>query len=219
MKYHPDETCIEMTGTQDRVNQFGDIIRMSQWIKPSEEVAKIAHTWFEDLKNVPEWLQLGHSKRYVRRIVTYVYPSESTKWAGQYSHAIRTVRLNIARLDNKDVVDVCVHEIAHCFFHNNKENVKLAEFVKVVLNDLGAIDHYSRGRKLQGYKRKTPIKFVNEIHSILSALKHGLNSAQELEQDENRTKAEIEHFKKYAEAFDKVHTEKPTNKLWVKMMK
>ena len=60
---------------------------------------------------------------------------------------------------------------------------------------------------------------MNEIHSILSALKHGLNSAQELEQDENRTKAEIEHFKKYAEAFDKVHTEKPTNKLWVKMMK
>ena len=47
--------------------------------------------------------------------------------------------------------------------------------------------------------------------------KHGLNSAQELEQDENRTQNEIEHFKKYAAAFDKVHTEKPTNKNWVKM--
>jgi hypothetical protein len=217
MKYHPAETCIEMTGTQDRVNQFGDIIRMSQWIAPSNEVAKIAHTWFEDLKTVPEWLQIGHNKRYVRRIVTHVYDSESTRWSGQYSHAIRTVRLNVARLDPIDVIDTCTHEIAHCFFHNNTKNPLMVKFIKVVMNDLGAIDHYSRGRKLQGYKRKTPIKFVNEIHSILAALKHGLNSAQELEQDENRTKAEIEHFKKYAAAFDKVHTEKPTNKNWVKM--
>ena len=219
MKYHTGETTIEMTGTQDRVNQFGDIIRMSQWIEPSMQVAKIAHTWFEDLDNVPSWLHIQHNKRYVRRIVTYVYDSESTKWSGQYHHAIKTIRLNVARLNNEDVVDVCVHETAHCFFHNNKENVKLAEFVKVVMNDLGAIDHYSRGRKLQGYKRKTPIQFVNEIHSILASLKHGLNSAQELEQDENRTQKEIEQFKKYAVAFDKLHPEKPTNKLWVKMMK
>ena len=219
MKYHTGETTIEMTGTQDRVNQFGDIIRMSQWIEPSMQVAKIAHTWFEDLDNVPSWLHIQHNKRYVRRIVTYVYDSDSTRWSGQYHHAIKTIKLNVAQLNNEDVVDVCVHETAHCFFHNNKESVKLAEFVKVVMNDLGAIDHYSRGRKLQGYKRKTPIKFVNEIHSILASLKHGLNSAQELEQDENRTQKEIEHFKKYAVAFDKLHTEKPTNKLWVKMMK
>ena len=219
MKYHTGETTIEMTGTQDRVNQFGDIIRMSQWIEPSMQVAKIAHTWFEDLDNVPSWLHIQHNKRYVRRIVTYVYDSDSTRWSGQYHHAIKTIKLNVAQLNNEDVVDVCVHETAHCFFHNNKENVKLAEFVKVVMNDLGAIDHYSRGRKLQGYKRKTPIRFVNEIHSILASLKHGLNSAQELEQDENRTQKEIEQFKKYAVAFDKLHTEKPTNKLWVKMMK
>ena len=218
-KLHDGETCIEVTGTQDRVNQFGDIIRMSHWIAPSREIATIAHEWFEDLTKMPEWLQIGHNKRYVRRIVTYVYPSESTKWAGQYAHAIRTVRLNVARLDPVDVVDTCVHEMAHCFFHNNTTNPILAEFVKVVMSDMHSIDYYSRGRKLQAYKKRTPIRFVNEIHSILTALKHGLTHAQNLVQDESRTKDEIKYFGKYAEAFDKLHPEKPTNKTWTAMRK
>ena len=218
-KLHDGETCIEMTGTQDRVTRDGDIIRMSHWIAPSREIATIAHEWFEDLTKMPEWLQIGHNKRYVRRIVTYVYPSESTKWAGQYAHAIRTVRLNVARLDPVDVVDTCVHEMAHCFFHNNTTNPMLAEFVKVVMSDMHSIDYYSRGRKLQGYKRRTPIRFVNEIHSILSALKHGLTHAQNLVQDENRTKDEIKYFGKYAKAFDIIHPEKPTNKTWTALKK
>ena len=216
-KLHDGETCIEVTGTQDRVTRDGDIIRMSYWIAPSNEIATIAHEWFEDLKTVPEWLQIGHNKRYVRRIVTYVYDSPSTRWSGQYSHELRTVRLNVARLDPADVVDTCTHEIAHCFFHNHKDSIELAEFVRVVMSDMHSIDYYSRGRKLQGYKRKEPIRFVNEIHSILAALKHGLTHAQELAEDENRTKDEIKYFGKYAEAFDILHPEQPTNKTWTEL--
>ena len=220
-KYHPEQTCIEITGTEDLLSTTNPpyTIDRSNWVKVAYKLAPIAHEWFEGLDKVPEWLQIGHSKRYVRRIVTYVYDSESTRWAGQYSHGIRTVRLNVARLDPVDVVDTCVHEIAHCFFHNNKESIKMAEFVKVVMSDMHSIDYYSRGRKLQGYKRKTPIRFVNEIHSILAALKHGLTHAQELVQDENRTKDEIKYFGKYAEAFDILHPEKPTNKTWTAMKK
>ena len=49
-KLHDGETCIEMTGTQDRVTRDGDIIRMSHWIAPSREIATIAHEWFEGLE-------------------------------------------------------------------------------------------------------------------------------------------------------------------------
>ena len=42
-KVHDGETCIEVTGTQDRVTRDGDIIRMSHWIAPSREIATIAH--------------------------------------------------------------------------------------------------------------------------------------------------------------------------------
>ena len=222
-KLHDAETCIEITGTEDRavtdsmIAKYGyakdAVISMKHWIAPSNEIATIAHEWNEDNEK-PEWLKLGHSRRYIRRIVTYVYDSESTKWSGQYAHAIRTMRLNVARLDPADVVDTCVHEIAHCFFHNNTTNPMLAEFVKVVMSDMHSIDYYSRGRKLQGYKKRNPIRFVNEIHSILSALKHGLTHAQNLVQDENRTKDEIKYFGKYAKAFDIIHPEKPTNKTW-----
>ena len=227
-KLHDAETCIEITGTEDRavtdsmIAKYGyakdAVISMKHWIAPSNEIATIAHEWNEDNEK-PEWLKLGHSRRYIRRIVTYVYDSEYTKWAGQYAHAIRTMRLNVARLDPADVVDTCVHEIAHCFFHNNTNNPMLAEFVKVVMSDMHSIDYYSRARKLQGYKRRTPIRFVNEIHSILSALKHGLTHAQNLVQDESRTKDEIKYFGKYAEAFDILHPEKPTNKTWTAMKK
>jgi hypothetical protein len=87
------------------------------------------------------------------------------------------------------------------------------------MSDMHSIDYYSRGRKLQGYKTRTPIRFVNEIHSILAALKHGLTHAQELVQDENRTEDEIKYFGKYAKAFDILHPEKPTNKTWTAMKK
>ena len=221
-KLHDAETCIEITGTEDRVKLDDDglpfIEDRSHWIAPSNEIAAIAHEWNED-EEKPEWLKLGHSRRYIRRIVTYVYDSESTRWSGQYAHAIRTMRLNVARLDPVDVVDTCVHEIAHCFFHNNTTNLMLGEFVKVVMSDMHSIDYYSRGRKLQGYKRRTPIRFVNEIHSILSALKHGLTHADNLVQDESRTKDEIKYFGKYAEAFDILHPEEPTNKTWTAMKK
>ena len=82
-----------------------------------------------------------------------------------------------------------------------------------------SIDYYSRGRKLQAYKKRTPKRFVNEIHSILTALKHGLTHAHNLVQDESRTKVEIKYFGKYAEAFDILHPEKPTNKTWTAMKK
>ena len=85
------------------------------------------------------------------------------------------------------------------------------------MSNLHAIDSYSRGRKLQGYKRRHPMAFVNEIHSILAEIKHGESKALEVTQDERRTKKEIETFKVVSKAFDKIHPEEPTNKLWIKM--
>ena len=227
-KYHPDETTIEINGTADLVKLGYDgrpyIQDNSSWIIPSKNVATIAHDWFEDFDKVSDWLKIGHSKRYVRKISTFVYCSDSTTWAGQYVHRLRQIKLNVARLSLDNVINVCVHEMAHCWFHNNREDKALVKFVAFVLNNMHSIDYYSRGRKLQGFKKsKTPIRFVNEIHSILATLKHGTktgeNSIESLEQDENRTEDEIKYLKMYAKEFDKVHPEKPRNKLWINYLK
>ena len=220
-KFHPDETCIEMNGLDDRVLSDGSIVDMSAWIPISKAIAENAHEWFEALDDMPEWLNIQHTKRYVRTISTYVYPAESTRWAGQFDEANRKIKLNVAKMTLSWVKDVCVHETAHCWFDANIEtNRDLQEFVNVIMSNLHAIDSYSRGRKLQGYKRKHPMSFVNEIHSILATLKHGSEtgecSIQALEQDENRTDNEIKWFKIFAKEFDKVHTEKALNKRWVK---
>ena len=217
-KFHPDETCIEMNGLDDRVLSDGSIVDMSAWIPISKAIAEKAHEWFEALDDMPEWLNIQHTKRYVRTISTYVYPAESTRWAGQFDPANRKIKLNVAKMSLSQVKDVCVHETAHCWFDANIEtNRDLQEFVNVVMSNLHAIDSYSRGRKLQGFKRKHPMSFVNEIHSILAELKHGESKATQLDQDENRTKKEIETFKVVSKAFDKLHPDsRDTHNLWIK---
>jgi hypothetical protein len=218
---HQDETCVEMTGTDDRVLFDGSIVRMGHWVAPSKEVADIAHTWFEDLETTPEFLHLGHNRRFVKRIVTYVYPSVS--WAGQFQESKRIVRLNVAKLSIDNVVCVCVHEIAHAWKHARQDTTEYKEFEEAILADLGSIDYYSRGRKLQNMMKKNPSGFVNEIHSIISALKYGNEtgdaSLQNLEADERRTPEEIKRFKKYAVDFDKLHPDKATNKRYTHAIK
>jgi len=221
-KIHHGETTIKVTGTEDRVkldwNNQPYIENRSAWIEPSKEVALIAHARIEDIKNVPEWLTLNHHGRYIRHIVTYVYESDSVRWAGQYQHNVRTIRLNVARLPADNVVNVVTHETAHCWFHNNRE--ALDKFVKLVMKNPQAIDFYSRGRKLRRMAKMNNETYANEIHSILATLKHGSEtgecSLQALEQDESRTDNEIKWFKIFAKEFDKVHTEKALNKRWVK---
>ena len=217
-KFHPDETCIQMNGLNDKVLPDGSIVSMAKWIPISDAIARKAHAWFENLDAIPEWLQIQHTKRYVKTIATYVYPAITTRWAGQYDHANRKIMLNVAKFPLSWTNDVCVHETSRCWFDNNVEtNRDLQEFVNVVMSNLHAIDSYSRGRKLQGYKRKHPMSFVNEIHSILAELKHGESKATQLDQDENRTKKEIETFKVVSKAFDKLHPDnRDTHNLWIK---
>lgn len=211
---HQDETCVEMTGTEDRVLFDGSIVRMGHWVAPSKEVADIAHAWFEDLETTPEFLHLGHNRRWVKRIVTYVYPSVS--WAGQFQESKRIVRLNVAKLSIDNVVCVCVHEIAHAWKHARQDTTEYKEFEEAILANLGSIDYYSRGRKLKSMMKKQPKQFVNEIHSIISALKYGNEtgdaSMQHLEADEQRTSEEVKRLKQYSVYFDKLHPEKAINK-------
>jgi len=216
-KYHPDETCIEMNGLNDKVLPDGSIVDMSEWTPISLAIAEKAHAWFEGLDEMPEWLNIQHTKRRVRTISTYVYPANTTRWAGQFDPTNRKIKLNVAKMSLSQVKDVCVHETAHVWFDAHLPYRDLQNFVNVVMSNLHAIDSYSRGRKLQGYKRKHPMSFVNEIHSILAELKHGESKATQLDQDENRTKKEIETFKVVSKAFDKLHPDsKDKHKLWIK---
>ena len=207
-----------MNGLADIVLQDGTIVSMKHWRPISLAIAEKAHEWFEGLDDMPEWLNIQHTKRYVRTISTYVYPAETTRWAGQFVPSDRKIKLNVAKMTLEQVKDVCVHETAHVWFDANIETDReLQNFVNVVMSNLHAIDSYSRGRKLQGFKRKHPMSFVNEIHSILAELKHGESKANELEQDENRTKKEIETFKVVSKAFDKLHPDsRDTHNLWIK---
>ena len=207
-----------MNGLADIVLQDGTIVSMKHWRPISLAIAEKAHAWFEALDDMPEWLNIQHTKRYVRTISTYVYPANSTRWAGQFVPRDRKIKLNVAKMTLEQVKDVCVHETAHVWFDANIDtNRELQNFVNVVMSNLHAIDSYSRGRKLQGFKRKHPMSFVNEIHSILAELKHGESKATELDQDENRTKKEIETFKVVSKAFDKLHPDnRDTHNLWIK---
>ena len=71
LKFHPDETCIQMNGLNDKVLPDGSIVSMAKWIPISDAIARKAHAWFENLDAIPEWLQIQHTKRYVKTIATY----------------------------------------------------------------------------------------------------------------------------------------------------
>ena len=156
-KYHPDETCIEMNGLDDKVLPDGSIVDMSEWRPISLAIAEKAHAWFEGLDEMPEWLNIQHTKRRVRTISNLRLPTDSTRWAGQFDEANRKIKLNVAKMTLSWVKDVCVHETAHVWFDANIDtNRDLQNFVNAVMSNLHAIDSYSRGRKLQRLQKKTP---------------------------------------------------------------
>ena len=223
-KYHPEETCIEITGTEDLVSTTNPpyTIDRSNWVKVAYKLAPIAHEWFEGLDKSPEYLQMGHNKHWIRRIVFYVYPS--VDWAGRYHKGHKWIQLNMAAIEAGDVVNVCVHESAHCWVNANKDTIEYKKFEEAVKSHTGkkVIDYYSRSRKLQNMLKKHPERFVNEIHSILATFKHGKTTGfagtDALVSDEKRTKEEIDNFKAFAKYYDELHPEKPTNKAWTELI-
>ena len=218
------ETCIEITGTENRVSTTEppyDIIR-EQWVLVANELAPVAHVWFEGLDQLPIYLQMGHNKHWIRRIVFYVY--EEVDWAGRYDKVRKWIQLNMANVEKVDVVNVCVHESAHCWVNANKDTIEYKKFAEAVKSHIGnkVIDYYTRTRKLQNMLKKNPDGFVNEIHSILATFKHGKTTGfagtEALVSDEKRTPEMVNNFKTFAKYFDVLHPETPTNKAWTELI-
>ena len=208
MKYHPDETTIEMTGHRDGMN--------AGYLKHSEAIAKMCHTVIENLKDYAGFLDdVGHNGRFVRKYVTYVYPY--VDWAGQYDHRNRKVKINAVGNDLDHITDTVIHELAHCFYANAeflKMGMQKEDFKNAIQDDLGSIDSYSRSRKLKGYmKRKTSL-YINEIHSILTEMKYGTQKLKDLLNDEDFTNEERQRLSRYIPIYDNLHSEPTKNKEW-----
>ena len=212
MKYHPRQVTVEITGHRDGKN--------AGYLKHSELVAKIIHTAIEQMPTRAPFLTDVQTRRYIKHIVTYIAPS--VDWAGQYVHRMRKVKVNVCGTDLEHVIDIVVHEMAHCWYHNAEflgmDKAK-QEFRKAILADLGSIDDYSRGRKLKRAMRVKPDHFVNEIHSIMTELKYGTKKFDDLVTDENWTLEEKQRLRRYIPHYDKLHPEKSTQRLWIEFTK
>ena len=212
MKYHPREQTIEITGHRDGDN--------ARFLKHSELVSKITHIAVEQMPNRCEFLSNVNTRRFIKHVTSYCYPT--VDWSGQYVHRQRKVKINARLTDIAHVIDVIVHEFAHCWWHNAeflRMDKAKQEFAKAILADLGSIDSYSRGRKLKSAMKKRTALFVNEIHSIMTELKYGTQKFDDLVTDENWTHEEKQRLRRYIPHYDKLHPEKSTQRLWIEFTK
>ena len=208
MKYHPEQTTIIMTGHRDGANP--------QALSKSEGIAKIVHKVVENLSDYAEFLTVGHSRRFVKQYVTYVF--YDVDWAGQYDHKNRKVKINAVGNSLDGVVDTVIHELAHCWYANAefvKMGMQKEDFKNAISQDMGSIDSYSRSRKLKNMMKRRSSHFINEIHSILTEIKYGTQKANNLEQDENFTEEERNRLSRYIPIYDDLHPEPSKNKLWL----
>jgi len=211
MKYHPNETTIEMTGHRDGMNAGA--------LEHSKYIAKICEYVIENLKDYAEFLDdAGHNKRFVRKYVTYVY--YDVDWAGQYDHKNRKVKINAVGNTVDSITDTMIHELAHCWYANAeyfKKGMQQDDFKNAIQNDLGSIDSYSRSRKLKGFMKRRTALYVNEIHSILTEMKYGTKKLKDLYQDEDFTNEEQNRLGRYAVIYDDLHTEPSKHKEWIEL--
>lgn len=211
MKYHPNETTIEMTGHRDGMNAGA--------LEQSKDIARICHTVIENLKDYAGFLDdAGHNKRFVRKYVTYVY--YEVDWAGQYDHKNRKVKINAVGNTLESITDTVIHELAHCWYANAeyfKHGMQREDFKNAIQNDLGSIDSYSRGRKLKGFMKRRTALYINEIHSILTEMKYGTNKLKDLYQDEDFTTEEQNRLSRYAVIYDDLHPEQSKHKEWIEL--
>jgi len=211
MKYHPNETTIEMTGHRDGMNAGA--------LEHSKYIAKICEYVIENLKDYAEFLDdAGHNKRFVRKYVTYVY--YDVDWAGQYDHKNRKVKINAVGNTVDSITDTMIHELAHCWYANAeyfKKGMQQDDFKNAIQNDLGSIDSYSRSRKLKGFMKRRTALYINEIHSILTEMKYGTKKLKDLYQDEDFTNEEQNRLGRYAVIYDDLHTEPSKHKEWIEL--
>jgi len=211
MKYHPNETTIEMTGHRDGMNAGA--------LEHSKDIAKICEHVIESLKDYAGFLDdAGHNKRFVRKYVTYVY--YDVDWAGQYDHKNRKVKINAIGNTLESITDTMIHELAHCWYANAeyfKKGMQQDDFKNAIQNDLGSIDSYSRSRKLKGFMKRRTALYINEIHSILTEMKYGTKKLKDLYQDEDFTNEEQNRLGRYAVIYDDLHTEPSKHKEWIEL--
>jgi predicted SprT family Zn-dependent metalloprotease len=208
MKYHPRQVTVEITGHRDGMN--------ASYLAHSELVAKIAHIAVEQMYKRADFLSEVNTRRFIKHFTSYCYPE--VDWSGQYVHRQRKVKINARLTDIEHVIDVIIHEMAHCWYHNAeflKMDKAKQEFKKAILADLGSIDSYSRGRKLKSDMKKRSAHFVNEIHSIMTELKYGTQKFDDLVTDEDWTHEEKQRLQRYIPHYDKLHPEKSTQRLWI----
>ena len=208
MKYHPRQVTVEITGHRDGMN--------AGYLAHSELVAKITHIAVEQMHKRADFLSEINTRRYIKHFTSYCYPE--VDWSGQYVHRQRKVKINARLTPIENVIDVIIHEMAHCWYHNAeflKMDKAKQEFKKAILADLGSIDSYSRGRKLKSAMKKRSAHFVNEIHSIMTELKYGTQKFDDLVTDEDWTHEEKQRLRRYIPHYDKLHPEKSTQRLWI----
>lgn len=212
MKYHPRQVTVEITGHRDGMN--------AGYLSHSELVAKITHIAVEEMHKRCEFLSDVNTRRFIKHFTSYCYPD--VDWSGQYVHRQRKVKINARLTDATHTIDVIIHEMAHCWWHNAeflKMEKSKQEFKEAILADLGSIDGYSRGRKLKRAMRVKSDYYVNEIHSIMTELKYGTQKFDDLVTDEDWTQEEKQRLRRYIPHYDKLHPETPKQRLWIEFTK
>tara|TARA_R110002051_G_scaffold26303_3_gene63318 strand:- start:30 stop:608 length:579 start_codon:yes stop_codon:yes gene_type:complete len=114
-----------------------------------------------------EWLSEVVSKRFIKEIRGYRYPSAN--WAGKADSINRVLKINLGVIPDFDQLkSVVEHEKAHIWYRYNQNNEIVKEFNKEVLTDKYWINFYSK-RKLNKWSDQL---FCNEMHSILTEYKY-----------------------------------------------